>query len=88
MTGLGVFTHSLGAGLCVKTRSAMARSDPRAVESVPTSKAPARRRLDGNIFQFGARFGRKRCAASAQRPLYIPDRCRLLCALSAHCLPC
>ena len=41
-----------------------------------------------NIFKFGARFGRKRCAASAPRPLCIPDRCRLLCALSAHCLPC
>ena len=43
---------------------------------------------DGNIFQFGARFGRKRCAASAQRPLCSPDRCRLLCLLSAHRLPC
>eukprot|EP00966_Prymnesium_polylepis_P097888 2266541-Prymnesium_polylepis.1 len=41
MTGFGVFTHSLGAGLCIKTRSTMARSDPRAVGSAPTSKRPA-----------------------------------------------
>eukprot|EP00966_Prymnesium_polylepis_P131624 3044285-Prymnesium_polylepis.1 len=29
----------------------MARSDPRAVESAPTSKRPARRRPDNKIFQ-------------------------------------
>jgi hypothetical protein len=52
------------------------------VESTPTSKAPARRRPDGNIFQIGARFGQKRCAASEHHPLCIPDRCRLLCARS------
>ena len=88
MTGLGVLWHSLTPNLCRKTRSAVARSNARAVGSAPTSKRPARRRPDGNIFKFGARFGRKRCAASAQRPLCISDRCRLLCALSAHCLPC
>eukprot|EP00966_Prymnesium_polylepis_P063538 1473842-Prymnesium_polylepis.1 len=36
----------------------------------------------------GSGFGRKRCAASAHRPICIPDRCRLLCARSAHCLNC
>eukprot|EP00966_Prymnesium_polylepis_P217626 5036783-Prymnesium_polylepis.1 len=53
---------------------------PGAVESAPTSKRPARRRADDNIFKFGASFGRKRCAGSAHHPLCIPDRCRLLCA--------
>ena len=88
MTGLGVLWQSSTTNLCQKTHSAVIGANPRAVGSAPTSKRPARRRLDGNIFKFGARFGRKRCAASAQRPLCIPDRCRLLCALSAHCLPC
>ena len=88
MIDLGIFTHSLTPCHCVKICSALIGANLRAVESLPTSKRPARRRPDGNIFKFGARFGRKRCAASAPRPLCIPDRCRLLCALSAHCLPC
>ena len=88
MTGLAILRQSSTTNLCRKIRSALIGANPQAVESVPTSKALARRRLDDNIFQFGARFGRKRCAASAQRPLCISDRCRLLCALSAHCLPC
>jgi hypothetical protein len=57
-------------------------------QGIKASKAPARRGPDDNIFQFGARFGRKRCAASAHRPLCLSDHCRLLCALSAHCLTC
>ena len=88
MTGLAILRQSSTTSHCHKIRSALIGANLRAVESVPTSKRPARRRPDGNIFKFGARFGRKRCAASAQRPLCIPDRCRLLCALSAHCLPC
>eukprot|EP00966_Prymnesium_polylepis_P027879 644523-Prymnesium_polylepis.1 len=60
--------------LCQKSLRGDRSKQSQAVESVPTSKRPARRRPDDNIFKFGASFGRKRCrskkrcAASAHRP--------------------
>eukprot|EP00966_Prymnesium_polylepis_P091781 2124413-Prymnesium_polylepis.1 len=40
MTGLGVLWQSLTPNLCRETRSAVARSNARAVGSAPTSKRP------------------------------------------------